>query len=364
MIFVLAFFLAFALSLILVPLTIFIAPKLGLVDDPKKRSHPALLHKKTVARAGGLPIYLSVVFVSLIFVTLSKQVFGIFLGGLILVVVGLADDKLDLPTPVKFLGQFLAALAVVFSGVGISFITNPLLVLDPSGFGIGNVIHLDTLRFSFNLLGTHSIIILADLFALFWIVWVINMVNFSTGVDGQMPGIVLVTLFVIFAASLRFYPADPHQLLVSQLSLIGAGATFGFLVFNFYPAKIFPGDSGSYFLGFLVAVFAILAGARVGTAILVMAIPLLDGVFTVIRRIAAGSSPFSGDRKHLHHRLLELGWGQRRIALFYTLVCAILGAIALTLPAFGKLFAGVVIATIILGGLLWLNSNLPQKAQK
>ena len=364
MIFILSFLLAFCASLVLVPITVKFARLWGLVDDPKKRHHPALLHKSIVARAGGLPIYFSVVLVSLITLTLSKEVFGIFLGGLILVIVGLLDDKYDLATSVKFLGQILAALIVVASGIGINFITNPLMVFSSSGLGLGSVIHLDTIRYSFNFLGVHSVVILADLFALFWIVWVINMVNFSTGVDGQMPGIVFVVLFVIFAASLRFYPLDTHQLLVSQLAIIGAGATLGFLVFNFYPAKIFPGDSGSYFLGFLVAVCAILAGARVGTAILVMAIPLLDGVFTVIRRVAEGSSPFVGDRKHLHHRLLELGWGQRRIALFYTLVCAILGAIALTLPAFGKLFAGVVIATIILGGLLWLNTNLPQKAQK
>lgn len=364
MIFLLSFLLALGACLVFTPITIKFASMWGFVDDPKKRQHPALLHKSIVVRAGGLPIYLSVVLVSFFVVSLNKQVFGIFLGGLILVVVGLLDDKYDLSTPIKFLGQILAALCVVAFGVGINFITNPLLIFSSNGFGIGNVIHLDTLRLSFNFLGAHSVVILADLFALFWIVWVINMVNFSTGVDGQMPGVVIVALFVIFAASLRFYPADLNQLLVSQLAIIGAGATLGFLVFNFFPAKIFPGDSGSYFLGFLVAVCAILAGARVGTAILVMAIPLIDGVFTVVRRMASGSSPFLGDKKHLHHRLLELGWGQRRIALFYTLVCAILGAIALTLPAFGKLFAGVVIATIILGGLLWLNTNLPQKARK
>lgn len=146
--------------------------------------------------------------------------------------------------------------------------------------------------------------------------------------------------------------------------MIGAGSTLGFLVYNFYPAKIFPGDSGSYFLGFLIAVVAIISGAKIGTAILVMLVPLIDGVFTILRRIAQGKSPFSGDRKHLHHRLLELGWGQRRIALFYWLLCAILGAAALFLASSEKVLAGFVIAVVILGGLIWLNMNLPQKAQK
>ncbi|EKD58027.1 MAG: glycosyl transferase family protein, partial [uncultured bacterium] len=242
------------------------------------------------------------------------------------------------------------------------FITNPLHIFGSGSFWTEEVLRLDVWRIPFNFLGEHSILILADLFALFWIVWVINMVNFSSGVDGQMPGIVLVTLFVLFAASLRF-AVDPSQLVVAKLALIGAGATFGFLIYNFYPAKIFPGDSASYFLGFLIAVVAILSGAKVGAAILVMTIPLVDGVFTIFRRLAIGKSPFSDDRNHLQHLLLGLGWGQRRIALFYWLLCAILGAVALLLPSEEKLFAGAVVAVIVIGGLLWLNIGLSTKAR-
>lgn len=358
--FVLAFMIAFFWSLILTPISIVFARKFRLVDDPKVRKHPATIHKKITPRAGGVALFLAFFLTSLALIPFSKQLFGILAGGLVLVLVGILDDKYDLKSPVKLTGQILAALVVVGSGIGISFITNPLYFLGSTD----SVIRLDTLRWSFDFFGPHSIIILADLFALFWIVWVINMVNFSTGVDGQMPGIVLVSLIVIFIASSRYFGVDTNQLIVSRIALIGAGATLGFLIYNFYPAKIFPGDSGSYFLGFLVATAAIISGAKVGTAILVMAVPLIDGVFTVIRRIASRHSPFSGDRKHLHHRLLELGWGQRRIALFYWLLCAILGTIALILPAVEKLFAGVVVAIIILGGLLWLNMSLPQKARK
>ncbi|MBI3341504.1 undecaprenyl/decaprenyl-phosphate alpha-N-acetylglucosaminyl 1-phosphate transferase [Candidatus Curtissbacteria bacterium] len=188
--------------------------------------------------------------------------------------------------------------------------------------------------------------------------------NFSSGVDGQMPGILFIAMMVIFASTLRFIGNDPSQLVVSNLSLIVAGATLGFLIFNFHPARIFPGDSGSYFLGFMVAVCAILSGAKVGTAILVMAVPLTDGVFTVIRRIATANSPFTGDKKHLHHRLLEIGLGQTQITLFYCFVCAILGAAALWLHAVQKLFALVVVVTIILGALVWLNTNLSPKLRK
>ena len=344
--FLLSFFIAFASSLLLTPIVKNLARKYALVDDPRKRDHPATIHKKIIPRAGGIPIFLAFLFTTLLVLPFTKQLAGILIGGAVLVFVGVLDDKYDLSSGQKLLGQLLAVIIVVGSGIGISFITNPLYFL---GGAFEQVIRLDSVRYSFEFFGSHSILVWADLFALFWIVWVINMVNFSAGVDGQMPGIVLVALLVIFIASLRFVGADENQLIVSKVALIGAGVTLGFLVFNVYPAKIFPGDSGSYFLGFLVAVTAILSGAKVGTAILVMAVPLIDGVFTVIRRMTSGKSPFAGDRKHLHHRLLELGWGQRRIALFYWALCAILGAIALILPTVEKLFAGALVAIIIVG---------------
>lgn len=362
MIFLLPFLTAMAFSLALIPWTIKLAKKYNLVDDPKRHEHPALIHRKITPRAGGLAIYLAVLATSILILEPSQKLIGIFLGGLVVVLIGLADDRYDLKSWVKFAGQILAAVVVVGSGVGIAFITNPLLVLGPAV--VEPVIRLDTIRVAFDFLGPHSIVVLADLFAIFWIVWVMNMINFSSGVDGQMPGIVLVTLLVIFAASLRLLGGDGSQIVVGQLALIGAGATLGFLFFNFYPAKIFPGDSGSYFLGYLVAVVAILSGVKVGTAILVMAIPLIDGVFTVMRRLVEGKSPLLGDRKHLHHRLLEKGWSQRQIALFYSSLCAILGAAALFLPAGGKVFAAIVVAIVVLGGLLWLNLNLPAKARE
>jgi len=341
-----------------VKVTIKYAAMFGLVDNPKVRHHPATLHKKIVPRAGGLPIFVSFIITSMLMIPYSQKLLGIMLGGLFLVSAGLLDDKYDLKNKYKFFAQVVAAVIVVASGIGITYITNPVHI-----FGGGDIVRLDNVRIIFDFLGTHSILVLADLFALFWIIWVINMVNFSAGVDGQLGGIGVIALMVIFAVSLRFYP-DPGQTIVTKLALIGAGATLGFLIFNFYPAKIFPGDSGSYFLGFLIAVLSILSSAKVGTVILVMAIPLIDGVFTVIRRIVEHRSPFLGDRKHLHHRLLELGLSQRAVSLFYWLLCAILGAVALILPATQKLFAGVFIAIIVLGGIIWLNINLPTKARE
>lgn len=352
------FLLSFFSVVIFTPLVIFYSRKYKLLDDPKRHKHPALLHKKVIPRAGGLAVFLGFLVAILATIPHSQKISGIIFGGGLLVVVGIVDDKFDIKkSSVKMLAQILAAVIVVGSGVGISFITNPFHFLSDNS--VSSVVQLDNIKIFFNFLGTHSVVVWADLFAVFWIVWVINMVNFSSGVDGQMPGIVFVTLIVIFATSLRFSNLDPSQVIVAKLAIVGAGATLGFLVYNLHPAKIFPGDSGSYFLGYLIAVISIFSQAKVGTAILVMAIPLVDGVFTVIRRVAEGNSPFSGDRKHLHHRLLEMGWSQRQVALFYWLLCAILGAAALVLPASQKIFAGVVVATVVVGGLLWLNMNLP-----
>lgn len=364
MIFFWPFILSFSFSLVLIPVVSWLAKKYKLVDDPKKHHHPAILHTKIVPRAGGLPIFLAFLAAVFLLIPVSKQILGIILGGGVLIFVGTIDDRRELGKSWKFLAQILAALIVVLAGVGITFITNPFHILGFLNLGGAEVIRLDGLRVAFDFLGKHSVLVWADLFAVFWIVWVINMVNFSAGVDGQMPGVIFIAQLVIFAASLRFFGTDANQLAVAQLALCGAGATLGFLIFNFYPAKIFPGDSGSYFLGFLVAVLAILSGAKVGTAILVMAVPLTDGVFTVLRRVASGKSPFLGDRKHLHHLLLALGWGQRRVALFYWFLCAILGAAAVILPSVQKLFAGVIVAVFVIGGLLWLNLNLPTKVQK
>lgn len=359
--FLFLFGLSFALSVIFTPIAILISKKFKIMDDPRSHKHPALLHRKAIARGGGISIFAAIILISLFFLPKTKEILGIFLGGSLLVAVGIIDDRLDLNKWVKLLVQFLAALVVVGAGVGIAFITNPVSFL--GGTDSLSVLKLDSVRLVFNFLGEHSVLIVADLFAVLWIVWVINMVNFSSGVDGQMPGIVFVSLMVLFVVSLKF-GGDPEQFNVSKLAIISAGSTLGFLIFNFAPAKIFPGDSGSYLLGFMVAVLSILSGAKVGTAVLVMAVPLTDGVFTIIRRITSRKSPFVGDRGHLHHKLLQLGFSQRQVALFYWVLCAILGASALMLDSAGKLFAGIVIAIVIFGGLTWLNIALPIKVRK
>lgn len=335
----------FGLTLILTPLVIRFANYLGLVDNPRVRKHPAQIHRKTLPRAGGLAIYLGILLGALLFLPLSKQLLGVLSGATVLVIVGLLDDKFDLSPYLRLMTNFLAAALVVGAGVGISFITNPF----------DGIVHLDQWRVRFNLFGPHSIVVWADLFALIWIVWCMNMVNWSKGVDGQMPGFVGISAIILGILGLRFTISDPSQWTTTALAFLTAGAYLGFLPFNFYPQKIMPGYSGGSLAGFMLGVLAILSGAKLATAILVLGVPMMDAFYTITRRLLAGRSPVWADRGHLHHKLIEAGWGKRRIALFYWIVSAILGAAALSLDSQQKLFAIILVGVGVGGLLLWLN---------
>ncbi len=340
------FLLAFLISFFATPLAIVLARRFRLVDDPKKRRHPAHTHKGVVPRAGGLPIFLGLVGASLIFLPLDKHLAGILAGATLLMIIGLLDDRFDLNPYLRLFTCFLAAGLVVGAGIGIPFINNPL----------NGIIHLDQPQISFELLGeSRSIWVLADLFALFWIVWMANIVNWAKGLDGQLPGIVTIAALTIALLSLRF-SADVTQWPVTILAAIVAGAYLGFLPFNFYPQKIMPGYGGGTLAGFMLAVLAILSTTKIGTAIVVLGIPVMDAIYSISRRLASGRSPVWGDRGHLHHKLLdEWRWGKRRTAIFYWLVTALLGAIALSLNSRQKFYTIIMLAVAIGGILLWLN---------
>lgn len=325
-------------TVLAIPPTIFLAKRFKLLDDPKLRPHPAHIQKRIVPRAGGLAVFTGIMVATLIFTPFEKTTAGILIALFILLLTGLLDDKYQNLSPYfRLIAQFMAGTAVVLSGIGITFITNPL----------GGIIRLDS---------SPQLILLADFLAVVWIVWVMNMMNWSKGVDGQMPGIVTVAAFILGILSLKLgLFQDPAQINVAKLSFITAGAGLGLLVFNWHPAKIFPGFSGSGVLGLMIAVLAILSGAKLAAAALTLLIPATDFAYTFFRRILQGKSPVWGDREHLHHKLLEMGFSHQQIALFYILGSVILGAAALSLSSSGKLFAAALLGTIILGGILWLN---------
>jgi UDP-GlcNAc:undecaprenyl-phosphate/decaprenyl-phosphate GlcNAc-1-phosphate transferase len=332
---------AFIITVAAVPISLFFLKKYKVIDDPKKHKHPAILHKNPIPRGGGIPLFVGVFLASLIFIPFNQIIIAAFFAAFISLVVGILDDKFDISPYIRFLVNIACAIFVVYFGAHVPFITNPF----------GGILYLNKMEIPFLHIPTLSA--LSDIIAILWIVWVMNMLNWSKGVDGQMPGIVAISAIVIGILSLRFSVLDQSSIIAATLSFIIAGASLGFLLFNRYPAKIFPGY-GATSLYLLLAVASIFSSAKLATAILVMGIPMTDGLFTIIRRIASGRSPFWHDKQHLHHLLLGLGLGQQRVAIFYWVVSAFLGVISLTLSSKGKLFAIIMLVILAFGAILFL----------
>lgn len=349
--FLIPFITAFLISFLVTPILIKIAPKFGLVDNPRTSTHPAKLHKIPVPRGAGIVFWASTVPVILINLPLETKFVGIAAGLTIAAVIGVLDDRFNLNPYFRLIINFLAAAVIVLAGVGITFITNPL----------DGIIRLDTIILSFDFLGKFVLYPVAAAFALLWIVFVANMLNWSSGVDGQIPGIIVIAAVILAALSTRFVSYDPNQIQLIKLAAILAGSAAGFLIFNWHPAKIFPGY-GVIVWGMLTATLAILAGAKVATAILILAVPFADGVVTIVRRIATGRSPVWGDRGHLHHLLLAKGFSQSTIAIFYWTVTLILGFFALSLSSSAKAFAITFVIIVVVGAILWLNFILTEKS--
>jgi UDP-GlcNAc:undecaprenyl-phosphate GlcNAc-1-phosphate transferase len=333
------------ISYIATPYAIKFAHKIGIVDDPKKSSHPKVIHTYPVPRGGGIALFASIALASFLFLPIDKHLIGIIIGALIITVMGIADDKYKLNPYLRLAVGFIAAGAPIIAGIGIAFITNPF----------NGTIDLSNPQLTFELLGeVRSIWILSDFFALFWIVFLMNMLNMGAkGVDGQLTGTVVIAALTIAALSLQ-YSADIAQWPVIILAIIIAGAYLGFLPWHIYPQKIMPSYGGATLAGYLLAVVSILSTTKVGTLLVVLGVPVVDTGYTIVRRLASGKSPVWGDTGHLHHKLLKAGWSKKRVALFYWLATGILGVLALYLNTSYKLYTIVGVMVFVGGLLLWL----------
>ncbi len=335
------FIIAFIITACVTPICLLLIKKMGLLDDPKNHKHPGIIHKKPTPRGGGIPLFIGIVVTGIFFLPFTTPVIALFVASFIALLIGVVDDKYDISPYVRFIGNIIVALIVVGNGITAPFITNPF----------GGILYLNSIPF------------LPEIVAMLWIIWVMNMLNWSKGVDGQMPGIVAISAIVIGILSLRFAGLDNFSHISANLSFIIAGASLGFLIFNFHPAKIFPGY-GATAVYLLLSAVSLLSGAKLATAILVMGVPMIDGFFTILRRVLAGRSPFWHDKKHLHHLMLSFGMGQRRIALFYWIISAILGTLALVLESRAKLFAIIMLLIIVGGALLFLHRILNKSYDK
>jgi len=356
------FYLAAVLSLtvcfLVTPLVIIFAKKYSFIDFPT-RPHPAIIHKKPLPRAGGAAIFFAIFTIYALAALfdpslITKHMVGVFLGGLIVVIVGLLDDKHDINPYVRLASNFLAAGVVVAFGVGITLIANPL----------GGQIRFDEIIFSFTLPnvgffgGPHSIVLFADLFALLWIVWFMNAMNWSSGVDGQLSGVTAIAVITLGFVAIRYLDTDPNQVPLALLAFIAAGAFLGFLPWSFYPQKIMPGYSGGALAGYLIAVLSILAGGKLAVAAIVLSVPIIDGVWAMGRRVLKGKSPVWGDKEHFHHQLLSLGWKIPQIALLYYFITLTLAVIALSLGSKEKFFAIIMLFILIFAGLITITALL------
>jgi len=296
--------LALAVGYLLTPVVGRLAGKLGALDIPDTRK----LHTQPVPRLGGLAVYFAFLAGLLAFGPGGREIWGLVVGASLIVVLGTLDDIYDLPAKVKLAGQVAAAAAVIPFGLQVEFVTNPLN---------GGLIHLGWLGIPVTV---------------FWLVAVTNALNLIDGLDGLATGTA-----VIAAATLAAVAWTEGQTAAVALALIVGAAALGFLRHNFYPAKIFLGDSGSMLLGFVLAATAVIGLTKSATAlsliipILILGIPLFDTTFAVVRRCYRRRPIFNPDRGHLHHRLLDAGLTHRRAVLVVYGVDAVLGASAILL---------------------------------
>lgn len=348
-----AFIIATLLAFIASPIIIWIYTQLHWLDDPLINKHVKTLHKKPVPRGGGVIVYLSIAITSLFFLEIDKYLLAILASGLLIVLIGVWDDVKNIHPLIRLCSNLLAALIVVGAGIGIAYVSNP--------FGPG-VIHLNQPQLSLFIFDKwRNIWIIADMLAVVFIVWNMNIINWSSGLPGQMPGLVAISCSFIGLLSTRFID-DPTQFSTILLCFITAGAYAGYLFWNWQPQRSMPGYGGSTLAGFMMAVLAILSGAKVATMLMVLAVPTADAIFTIARRIKAGKSPFFGDRGHMHHKLIDvLGWSQIQVAIFYWACSLLLGLLSLYLNTWQKMSTMFIVFLLVFGFLIWAKISTIKK---
>ena len=321
---VLAFVAAAWLALALTPLVRRVVVRYEMVDRPEARR----VNTSPIPRGGGIAVATAFTVVvagvpgrqhrdATLFSPLqASQLAALLLGGALAAAIGAADDLLDLRARWQLAGQIGLGLFAVALGINIGFIANP--------FSSGN----DVIRFGAGPL--------AIAFTIFWIVGMINSINFIDGLDGLSSGIAFIAAVTLGIISLK---SDVNQPLVAVLCFILAGSLLGFLRWNLHPASIFAGTSGVQFVGYTLALLAILGTAKVAVALLVLGVPIIDTFWIIVRRLSQGRSPFTPDRGHIHHRLLDLGLSHRQTVFAIYGLCLVLALLALALSGVTQLYA-------------------------
>jgi UDP-GlcNAc:undecaprenyl-phosphate GlcNAc-1-phosphate transferase len=322
---VVVFVCAAVLSLVLTPLVRRFAVRLDNIDHPDHRR----VNDSPVPRGGGVAVAISFLAVAVGVLIANggleveavrreiqpAEIIGLLVGGGVATIVGVLDDTLQLRARWQLLGQVAVALIAVIAGISVGFVNNP--------FPLGP----DIIRFTDQFGAAFTVV---------WIVGMINSINFIDGLDGLSTGISLIAAVTLGLISIAATIAQPF---VGLLCFALAGSLLGFLRWNFHPASIFIGTSGVMFLGYTLALLAILGSAKVAVALLVLGVPIIDTFWIIVRRLATGRSPFTPDRKHIHHRLLDLGLSHGRTVLAIYGICIVLAVLSFLLSGTGQVYA-------------------------
>ncbi len=328
------FIAAAVLALALTPLVRRVVLRYEIVDRPEARR----VNTIPVPRGGGLAVCAAFLAVSSAFLLVNDggrivpvplsfsptEAAALLFGGAVAAGLGAIDDLFDLRARYQLLGQILLACGAVALGITIDFVANPFGGRPISFAGSG---------------------VVAAGLTVFWIVGMINSINWIDGLDGLSSGVAFIAAITLGIISLTTQ-VTTGQPLIAVLCFALAGALLGFLRWNFHPATIFTGTSGVQFVGYTLAVLAILGTAKVAVALLVLGVPIIDTFWIIVRRLSQGRSPFSPDRTHIHHRLLDLGLSHRQTVLVIYGICLALAVLSLLLSGVTQLYAflGVFVA--------------------
>lgn len=321
-----SFIIAFVFSFAFTPVVKRMAYKIKAIDIPKDGRR---MHKHPIPRLGGLAIIFGFMVSTLCFGHMTKGLVAILISAMIIAVMGIIDDAKALHAVPKFIVQIIAALIVViWGGVKVEVFSNPIVWSGQPYFVMP---------------GWASVV-----FSVFWIVFITNAVNFIDGLDGLAAGV-----SAIMTVSLVFISARLGDYSVAVLGTALMGACFGFLPYNFNPAKIFMGDTGSTFLGFMLAtlsiqgVFKSYAVISFAVPLLIMGLPLFDAAFAMVRRIVKGQNPMKADRGHLHHRLIDMGFSQKQTVFILYAISGVLGITAVILAESNALRAVLLLVCVL-----------------
>ena len=319
MIFLAAFFIVY----FTVPLAMKLAYHFGAIDQPDPRK----VHQKAMPRLGGLSLFVGIMLPTLfvaLFVIKAPAYWGIVLGGIIAFLVGLLDDLFSLPPLAKLAGQSLAAIIAIHFGIVVEFMTNPF----------NGMVWLGYLSYPITFL---------------WMVGIINAVNLIDGLDGLAAGVSGIAALTL--GTVAFLQGNPT---VFVLSMVILAAVLGFLPYNFYPAKIFMGDGGSNFLGFMLGTLAVLGAAKTTAVIslfvpiVILGIPIFDTFFAIVRRFYNKTNILQPDKNHLHHRLMALGLNHRQSVLTIYAISTLFGLTAIIISIIARPEASILLAILLL----------------